>query len=217
MLARLLATQLADPRGILGRAVARLMNRSNAIMNRRALALLGTRPGHRVLEIGFGGGLCLEPLLALVQGGDVVGIEPSATMVKSARHRFRGAIEAERLQLTLGTVDERPYPAHSFDRVLSVNTIYFWPSLERSLAEILRVLKPGGTLVLGYRPIDAMRRLPMTRHGFSLHTDEALLEALGHVGYEVIALEMGDDDSLGYACAVALCPPPEGRDGARQA
>jgi ubiquinone/menaquinone biosynthesis C-methylase UbiE len=44
-----------------------------------------------------------------------------------------------------------PYADRSFDKVLSVDTLYFWPDLLRPLAEMRRVLACGGRLVVAYR------------------------------------------------------------------
>jgi SAM-dependent methyltransferase len=56
--------------------------------------------------------------------------------------------------LVLGCSDDLPFSDAAFDKALAVHTIYFWPSPERDLAEILRVLVPDGKLVLGFRPGD---------------------------------------------------------------
>src|SRR5512138_3892318 len=63
MLGKIMARQLSRPDGLLGRVVARLMNRFNRAMSGAAIALLEVAPGDDVLEIGFGGGASLNPLL----------------------------------------------------------------------------------------------------------------------------------------------------------
>ncbi len=75
-LARLVAEQLRQPSGLVGRAFGVILNRANRRINRRVVERLDVHPGQRVLEIGFGGGLGLDRLLD--QGvGFAAGVEIS--------------------------------------------------------------------------------------------------------------------------------------------
>src|SRR5678815_108250 len=152
MLSRWLGRQLRQPSGLGGWLIARIMNRSNAAMNQRAIELLDVQPTHAVLEVGFGGGLALAPLLARARSGRVTGVDPSDDMLAAAAEHHRAAIASGRLRLERAGVEALPHGDREFDRVLSVNTLYFWPDPARGFAEIRRVLRPGGKLVLGYRP-----------------------------------------------------------------
>ena len=206
MLARLFARQLADPHGLLGRAVARLMNRSNWRMNRRAIELLAVAPEDRVLETGFGGGAALAALLQAVHNGHVAGLDPSGSMVSRASAIHRDALAQGRLTLAQGSAEALPWPAGSFSRVLSVNTLYFWRDRGKVLSEVRRVLVPGGRVVLGYRPPDVMRRLPISRYGFEMVEEAELRRQMGAAGFEVKSVEASSDDGLGYACVVGIVP-----------
>ena len=202
MLSRWMGRQLRHPTGLGGRLVAGLMNRSNEAMNRRALELLDVRSSHAVLEVGFGGGLALPALLSLAWSGRVTGVDPSGDMVAAASRRHGDAIAAGRLRLEQAVVESLPHHDGEFDRVLSVNTVYFWRDLTEGLASIRRVLRPGGCLALGYRPAARMRELGFTRHGFRLYEDEEVLRQLGDTGFEVLAMEEGRH-GLGHVSVVA--------------
>jgi ubiquinone/menaquinone biosynthesis C-methylase UbiE len=203
MMSRWLAGQLALPRGFGGRIVGRLMNRWNAAVNHRAVTLLGVEAGDAVLEIGFGGGATLERLLTTTPAVRVAGLEQSATMAATARARFAGPIAEGRVTIETGDVEALPYADRSFDRIITVNVVYFWEDLPAALEELCRVLRPGGTLVLAYRPAAAMREYQVTKYGFRLIEDEALLEAVHAAGLEAVALERGTDGPIGYRCLVA--------------
>lgn len=203
MISRWLAGQLALPRGFGGRIVGRMMNRWNAAVNHRAVALLGVRPGDAVLEVGFGGGATLDRLLATAPAARVIGLERSSAMAATARRRLAAVIAEGRLTVDEGDVAALPYADRAFDRIVSVNVLYFWDDLPAALEELCRVLRPGGTLVLAYRPAAAMREYQVTRHGFRLLEDEALLEAAHAAGFEALALESGTDGPIGYRCLVA--------------
>lgn len=203
MIARLIAAQLAGPAGIMGGLVALVMNRTNRAMNDRAIALMELQPTHHVLDIGFGGGVSLPLLLQRTPDGCVHGVEPSRLMRQRAAERHESAILDRRLCLAEGTAEVLPYGTESMDRVLSVNTLYFWDDPQAALREIRRVLRRNGRLVMAYRPGATMRRLPVTRHGFHLRDDNEVLRLLGDAGFEVLALEERSDDAVGYCCVVA--------------
>ena len=192
MLAKLLARHLRTPAGWIGRLVALLMNAGNREMNIAAIQALGIAPAHRVLEVGFGGGVALANLLACIPQGRVAGLELSSTMLRRAQRRFRVAITQGRLRLEQGAIDPMPFPDASFDRLLSVNTIYFWPDPLSAVREIRRVLSPAGRVVLGYRTPAAMATIPATRHGFRIFEAAEVEGLLRSAGFqEVVSKEAG--------------------------
>jgi len=170
------------------------MNAGNREMNVAAIEALGVAPAHRVLEVGFGGAAALADLLASTPRGRITGLELSPTMLRRARRQFREAIAQRRLQLEQGSIDSMPYPDASFDRVLSVNTIYFWPDPPAAVREIRRVLVPAGRLVLGYRTPAAMAKIPPTRYGFRVYDAAEVEGLLRSAGFqEVASAESGAD------------------------
>lgn len=119
-------------------------------MNALAVEALEVRPDDRVLEIGFGPAAALAEIARLVPRGFVAGIDPSEAMISLASRRLRNGIAAERVELKLGTASSIPYEDGRFDRVLTVNTIYFWDQTD-ALREIRRVMQLGGRFVLVFR------------------------------------------------------------------
>lgn len=139
---RFIARQLSCPSGLPGRIVGRLMNRRNARMNAFAVTQLELQPADRVLEIGFGGGVTLPTLIAVA--GSVTGLDRSRDAVKLANARFSTAVKAGRAQFRVGVVESLPFESGHFTKVCTVNTVYFWKSLDQPFAEIFRVLAPEG-------------------------------------------------------------------------
>jgi SAM-dependent methyltransferase len=177
---RILAEQLRKPQGQIGTQVAISMNMSNEIVTNLTYDLMDLRASDSVLEIGFGNGKLLPPLIDKVRW--VAGIDFSEDMIAEAEANNRGAIEARKLELKYGTVSTIPYPDATFDKVCTINTLYFWPDPLADLKEIKRVLKPGGVLGLGIRTKETLGLAPFTVYGFTLYsTDEAvgLLEKAG--------------------------------------
>jgi SAM-dependent methyltransferase len=184
-----LSRQLSHPSGAGGKVVARLMNRGNRDLNDRAIARLDVRPGERVLDLGFGGGLTFPALWE--RGATVVGIDRSVDMVAGARARFAAEVATGRLELHAGDVGRLPLADASVDRVLTVNTVYFWADLVTALREIHRVLAPGGRLVVAIRDMVVMRGLDPAV--FTLRKPDELAAALRDAGFAEAAVETPPD------------------------
>lgn len=189
-IARFIARQLGRPSGLAARPVAYFLNRANARINRRAVQLLAAEPDHHVLDIGFGGGVGLVALAERVDRGLVAGIEVSEPMLERARSRFQAEIDGGRMDLRSGTAEAIPFPDATFDRVVSVHTIYFWPDPQAALVEVRRVLRPGGRLLLATWQKERMQRLPTARHGFRLFSEEELARLLERAGFARIAVQV---------------------------
>jgi arsenite methyltransferase len=174
-----LSRQLSHPSGAGGKVVARLMNRGNRDLNDRAITQLDVQPGSRVLDLGFGGGLTFAPLWE--RGATVVGIDRAEDMVAAARARHPDEVAAGRLELHQGDVGRLPLADGSVDRVLTVNTVYFWPDVGGAFAEVRRVLAPGGRLVVAIRDMKVMDQLDPAV--FSLRSPEQLAAALRDAGF----------------------------------
>src|SRR5216684_2932258 len=104
--------------------------------------------GHVVLDIATGPG---EPALTVAglvgPRGKVFGIDPIPEMVAAAR-RAAGLLELSNVQFDVAFADQLPFPADTFDAVISRFGVMFFPSPVDGVREMLRVLKPGRKLAL---------------------------------------------------------------------
>lgn len=193
---RMLARQFARPSGLAGRwLIGPMLDRIGRAMNRLAFDELEVRPGERVLEVGFGGGELLARLLAA--RAEVVGIDRSEAMLGRARLRFARELRDGRLTLHQASVERLPLAADSVDRACSVNAIYFWPDLTAAAAELVRVLRPGGTLLLCFQLPDSVRSWPGHRYGFIAHEPEQVRAAMMGAGVRLAEEKGGSDDRVG--------------------
>ena len=144
-------SQFRCPRGRFGWIAGKIMEWGNAAMNALAVEALEVQPDDQVLEIGFGPGAALAEIARLAPRGFAAGIDPSEAMISQASRKLRNGIAAERVELKLGTASSIPYEDGRFDRVLTVNTIYFWDQTDSALREIRRVMQRGGRFVLVFR------------------------------------------------------------------
>jgi len=122
---------------------------------RRAVAQLGVKPGDRVLEVGVGTGLSL-PLYPA--GCEVVGIDISEPMLDRARTRLDGLAGAD---VRLMRMDARAvkFPDAYFDKVLAPYVISVVSDPHAVLAEMVRICRPGGTIIVVNHFISGWRSL----------------------------------------------------------
>lgn len=164
-----------------------LMNRTNAAVNVFAVQQLDLKPTDRVLEIGFGGGVTLPSLLKA--SAFVAGVDRSDDVVRRATTRFANAVRAAHADFRVGTVEALPFEAGSFDKVCTVNTLYFWTSLQQGFAEIRRVLTLGGRVVVGFLPKERMDRMDMPTDIFTTRSPDSIIAALGETGFTDVRCE----------------------------
>lgn len=106
---------------------------------------LGLPVGGRVLEVGCGRGVALPGLARLLRPSRLVGLDRERTFLDEARAGLDTA--GIRAELVPGDVRRLPFPDASFDLVVDFGTCYHIAVPARALAEIARVLAPGGLFV----------------------------------------------------------------------
>ncbi|GEM31649.1 methyltransferase [Nocardia neocaledoniensis NBRC 108232] len=181
-----IADQLGNPHGVLGRGVAFVLNRGNRRAIAAAVEAAEPGDGTTVADIGFGGGVGLTLLLdRIAPGGVVHGVEPSPDMRSRARSVFAHELASGRLVLDDGSLTALPFEDAALDAAITVNTIYFLDDLPAACAELARVLKPGGAVVVGIGDPEAMAKMPFTPYGFTLRPVDEVVAALTAAGLTV--------------------------------
>ncbi|HLZ64126.1 MAG TPA: methyltransferase domain-containing protein [Ktedonosporobacter sp.] len=116
---------------------------------RRTVTMANIQPGEQVLDVGCGTGtLAMEVARIVGRAGRVVGVDPGLQQI--ARARSKAAQLHLPIDFQIGMIEQLPFPDQTFDVVLSTLMMHHLPApLKRQgLAEIARVLKPGGRLVI---------------------------------------------------------------------
>lgn len=112
----------------------------------RVLDLLAPRPGEHLLDVGVGPALLAHDLARLVgETGRVVGLDASPDMLKAAARRLEPLPQAE---CVLGDAEALSFPDGAFDAAVSTQVYEYVPDMPRALAELHRVLKPGGRALI---------------------------------------------------------------------
>jgi SAM-dependent methyltransferase len=174
--------QLRHPSGFTGRMIGRAMAIANRRPNRIAIEALEVAPEDVVLELGFGPGRAIGKLASLIGTGCVRGIDQSATMLAQACRHNRRAIETGRVELRQGRFDALPWPSASVDKILAVNTVYFFRKDAVEIHEARRLLRPGGTMAIYATDKSAMARWRFSGPDTHQTFDRADLVALLRTG-----------------------------------
>jgi arsenite methyltransferase len=207
---RLLSTvagQLGRPHGLVGRAVAIMLNRGNRRSVAAAVEASQVAVGDGAADIGFGGGVGISLLLARVgEAGMVHGVEVADDMLNRARSRFATDVQAGRLRLAHGSLTALPVEDSSLDAVITVNTVYFVDDLDTACTELARVLRPGGRAVVGIGDPDAMARMPFTSYGFTLRPVEDVIAALQNAGLKLVEHQHLSDVAIPHHMLVTRRP-----------
>jgi SAM-dependent methyltransferase len=151
-IARAMNQQAASPSGWFGRLLGFIWPREHGRLNAEVLDALDLHAGQRVLEIGSGTGHALRKAARSAAPGHVVGVDISELMANLARRLNHAAIERGEIEVLSGDIETLDLNGATFDRIFSVNCIYFWGDVDRVLAKLAQALSPGGKLVLGFRP-----------------------------------------------------------------
>lgn len=184
------------PVGWLGRLVASIMERETTAINQDVIALLDPKDGEAVLDIGTGNGLSLRHLAARVGEGTVVGVDHSPVMFGRAANTNKALIADGRVKLQCICSSNLPFETGYFDAAMSVHTLYFWNPAEPHLKEIARVLRPGGRLVMAFRPSSDPATADFPTSVYTIRSIEEIESLANSCGFENLAHENGPDSEV---------------------
>jgi arsenite methyltransferase len=132
-------------------ATSRLMEEFNASAGAtrrrtRLLQVLALQPGEHVLDVGSGPGhYAFEMAVAVGDTGRVTGVDNAKDSIETAQRQCAGLAN---VSFHLGDAAALPFDEATFDAAISTQTFEYLPDVEAALAEIVRVLKPGGRVLI---------------------------------------------------------------------
>jgi ubiquinone/menaquinone biosynthesis C-methylase UbiE len=126
-----------------GRYGADRRSRRNAAPQRAALAALALGPGDRFLDVGCGSGDAVRAAAEL--GARAAGVDLAPLMVARARTLSAGL---ENVEFVVGDSEALPFERGAFSALLCSSSFHHYPAPERALAEMRRVVEPGGRLAI---------------------------------------------------------------------
>lgn len=102
------------------------------------------RPGGKVLDVGCGPGVTVDPLVR-ERGCEWWGVDVSERMIEDGRRRYGSD---PRVHFSVGDIERLSFEDRFFDAILCVGVVEYLASDQIAIREMLRVLKPGGTLIV---------------------------------------------------------------------
>jgi len=190
---RALGAQLQYPSGIVGSLVGWFMAIVNDEPNRLAVDALELQPADRVLELGFGPGWGIRTIAARVADGQVFGIDQSKRMVRQATNMNQAAITKGRVVLFQGPFSPLPWIDFTFNKILLVNVAYFFNPDGREMADVYRVLKLRGRVVVYVTSRETMSGWPFSGPETHRHYDrDELSDLLQAAGFQAADIEIQD-------------------------
>jgi len=111
----------------------------------RSIAAMRLHPGDRVLDVGCGTGVIFPAVvMAVGPSGQIAGIDHGVGFLTDARQRAVDGGFGEQVVLFQGDAHALPFPAGSFDAAHTERVLIHLAEPDRALAEMARVVKPGG-------------------------------------------------------------------------
>ena len=197
-----------NPRGFWGgRTLSAMNGKEHAAMPEWALAELEVNPGDHVLDIGCGGGANIDRILTKCPKCTVRGIDLSKKSLEYTTELNYRAVKDGQCFVIGGSATQLPLAKDSYDIVMAFETIYYWPTIEMGFSEALRVLKPGGTLIVaneldgeGQEYRDMERRIG----GIRIYTIDDIEQELKELGFT--GINSRHDEKRRFICVMAKKP-----------
>ncbi|AZA86281.1 class I SAM-dependent methyltransferase [Chryseobacterium shandongense] len=173
---QIIAQNLANPQGEKGIEIGEMMNHTNIGMTLESIQTLLIEDDEHILEIGHGNADHVKSILNKAINIKYTGIDISETMHQEAI-RQNAAFE-DQAGFVLYEGKKLPFQDKTFDKIFTVNTVYFWEQPVDYLNEIYRVLKDNGTFVLTFGQREFMEKLPFTQFDFKLYSNSEMEETV---------------------------------------
>lgn len=130
-------------------------------MRNNVAELANVRQDSRVLDVGCGTGYTTEAVLKKASLGEVNGIDLTPQQLRKAAVKLKP--QKAIINLSRGDTENLPFRDETFDAVVSVGAVEYFPHPERALQEMARVVKHGGKVVVGGPEFEWFRRMSLDK------------------------------------------------------
>jgi ubiquinone/menaquinone biosynthesis C-methylase UbiE len=146
------------------------------------LQLLDVKQDESVLDLGCGAGVIAE-YIAQKTGAKVTGLDYAAPAIKEAQQRTQG--QKDKVSFTQGDMNALEFLEKSFDAIISIDTLYWVADLTKTMADLVKLLKPGGRMC-----VIMMDDVPQGRTAEGFSVDETWLgQSLTELGIKYDAYD----------------------------
>lgn len=178
--------QLSCPTGVKGIEIANSMNLSNISMTKNSIDALKISNSNRILEVGHGNCGHLIYILNKATNINYIGLEISETMMKEALLQLDKQQRSKNISFQLYDGEKIPFRNNYFDKIFTVNTLYFWKNPINFLAELSRVLKKDGICIITFAQKKFMQSLPFVNNKFKLYSNENIKLLLKNTVFTIV-------------------------------
>jgi ubiquinone/menaquinone biosynthesis C-methylase UbiE len=145
---KLVDKQYGKPKGLVGLYIGEKMVQQHQPETLWTINLLSPQHDDTILELGCGAGYAVKQIIDEFHVNQLVGLDISKTVIQSARIRNRKHLSNGKVKFLQGDVKQLPFQDQFFSKVFSIQSIYFWEDLPNTFAEIYRVMKPEGSIII---------------------------------------------------------------------
>ncbi|MDR1181595.1 MAG: class I SAM-dependent methyltransferase [Bacteroidales bacterium] len=185
--AKYIAKQFGNPSGFGGTIIHFIMNKQNLRQYNAVQDNIRIQSTDIILDVGFGNGYLIKKLLEQ-NPQKIYGIEISQDMLKKVSRKLKHLISEDKLNLCLADVKRVPYNDAFFDKICTVNTLYFWDDIESSFAEIKRTLKPNGIFINVFYSKEILDKMHHTQYEYSKYSLDEITGMTEKSGLKVIQI-----------------------------
>ena len=178
-------SNFGNPHGVGGIIATKIMNFMNQKQYKAVLDNIDMNDNEILLDIGFGNGYLIDNLLKKNVNTKIYGIEISNDMLNSALQKYKHYISNNRLELLLENINNTTFANGIFDKLYTVNTIYFWNDLKKCFAEIKRILKPNGIFLNVIYTKEYLDKIKYTRYGFDKYSKDEIIKLTEENGMKI--------------------------------
>lgn len=197
--------QARKPSGLFGHFVMSFVfNKGNAILNCFVNEIISIQTNDHILDIGCGTGKLIYDMAKQINDGFIEGIDFSSSMVALAQKKNKKNMKDGKVKITEGDFDTLLYQNNFFDKICSVNTIYFWPEPKTTANKIASILKPGGFFVVAFEDIGQLEQKNLDKEVFHSYTADSVKNLLTKSGFSAdISIKSKKNGKQIFHCVVA--------------
>jgi len=201
--------QVRKPSRWIGRFFLWMMNMSHSGLTDWGLRHVQFERRFTILDVGCGGGRTVEKLAGLASEGFIYGVDYAKGSVAASRARNAPLIKTGRVEIREASIAQLPFSENTFDVVTAVETHYYWPDLVKSMQEVLRVLKPGGMLMIvaesykkgAYSALKGPAMKLLRAANLTVEQHRALFSRAGYTNVQIF-----EERAKGWICAIGKKP-----------
>lgn len=189
------------------------MNLGHTKLTNWGISYLTIKEDDIILEIGCGGGKTVSKLAKIAREGKVHGIDFSDAAIKLSSGLNRNHISLGKVYIQKASVSSLPFPDNFFNIITAIETYFFWPDLENDMKEVLRVIKPGGKLLIvsetyknseNEKSINRWSKFSNTKNFMKYQTKEEFKQTFIKARYQDV--KINDNTKYGWICGVGTKP-----------